>query len=49
MKRRRLEEDRKRYPGIAAEHVVTPIILGHPRTGGTVFHHLVAQDPKNLR
>lgn len=41
-----LEEDRKRFPGIAAERLAAPIfIIGLPRTGSTAIHHLLAQDP----
>jgi hypothetical protein len=44
--RLRLEEDRKRNPGIAAERIVAPIfIVGLPRSGSTLLHHLLAQDP----
>jgi len=44
--RLRLEEDRKRHPGIAAERIVAPIfIVGLPRSGSTLLHHLLAQDP----
>jgi len=40
----RLVEDRKRFPGIAAEVVEEPIfILGMPRTGSTNLHGLMAQ------
>jgi len=42
-----LEEDRKRFPGIAAERITAPIfIIGLPRTGSTALHHLLAQDPE---
>jgi hypothetical protein len=45
--RLRLEEDRKRHPGIAAERIVAPIfIVGLPRSGSTLLHHLLAQDPE---
>jgi hypothetical protein len=44
--RLRLQDDRKRHPQIAAEHIVAPIfIVGLPRTGSTLLHHLLAQDP----
>ena len=44
--RLKLEEDRKRNPGIAAERIVAPIfIVGLPRSGSTLLHHLLAQDP----
>lgn len=43
-KRLRLVEDRKQFPGIADEKVVSPIfILGLPRTGSTNLHGLMAQ------
>ncbi len=41
-----LVEDRKRYPAIAHETVRRPLfIVGLPRTGSTLLHHLLAQDP----
>ena len=44
--RLRLVEDRKRHPEIAAQHIAAPIfIVGLPRTGSTLLHHLLAQDP----
>ena len=44
--RLRLVADRRRYPAIAAEQIVAPIfIVGLPRTGSTLLHHLLAQDP----
>ncbi len=44
--RLRLEEDRKRYPEIASQRIAAPIfIVGLPRTGSTLLHHLLAQDP----
>jgi hypothetical protein len=44
--RLRLMADRQRYPAIAAEHITAPIfIVGLPRTGSTLLHHLLAQDP----
>lgn len=44
--RLRLEADRRRYPEIAAEEVRQPLfIVGLPRTGSTLLHHLLAQDP----
>jgi hypothetical protein len=44
--RLRLEEDRKQNPGIAAERIAAPIfIVGLPRSGSTLLHHLLAQDP----
>lgn len=44
--RLRLVEDRKRHPGIAHEAIRRPLfIVGLPRTGSTLLHHLLAQDP----
>jgi hypothetical protein len=44
--RLRLEEDRKRHPEIAGERIDAPIfIVGLPRTGSTLLHHLLARDP----
>ena len=44
--RLRLEADRKRYPGIADEVIRRPLfVVGLPRTGSTLLHHLLAQDP----
>ena len=44
--RLRLAADRQRHPDIAAEPIVAPIfIVGLPRTGSTLLHHLLAQDP----
>jgi Sulfotransferase family len=44
--RLRLAEDRKRHPGIAEQHIVRPMfIIGLPRTGTTLLHHLISQDP----
>ncbi len=44
--RLRLQADRKRFPEIAAEPVAAPIfITGLPRTGSTLLHHLLGQDP----
>jgi hypothetical protein len=46
--RLRMEEDRRRHPGIAAEQVRRPLfITGLPRTGSTFLHGLLAQDPAN--
>ena len=42
----RLEADRKRYPAIADEVIRHPLfVVGLPRTGSTLLHHLLAQDP----
>ena len=39
-------EDRKRNPGIADEKIVAPVfIIGFPRTGSTILHDILAQDP----
>jgi len=44
--RLRLVEDRRRHPEIAAEQIRRPLfIVGLPRTGSTLLHHLLAQDP----
>lgn len=44
--RLRLVEDRKRHPEIAHEAIRRPLfIVGLPRTGSTLLHHLLAQDP----
>jgi hypothetical protein len=44
--RLRLEADRKRYPGIADEVIRRPLfVVGLPRTGSTLLHHVLAQDP----
>ena len=43
--RLRLRADRQRHPQIAAERIVRPLfIVGLPRTGSTLLHHLLAQD-----
>lgn len=44
--RLRLEADRRRNPAIAAEEIRRPLfIVGLPRTGSTLLHHLLAHDP----
>jgi len=44
--RLRMEEDRKRNPGIAEEEIRRPIIItGLPRTGTTLLHNLLSIDP----
>jgi hypothetical protein len=44
----RVEQDRRRDTGIAAENVPRPIfITGMPRSGSTLLHGLLAQDPAN--
>lgn len=44
--RLRLVEDRKRYPGIAAERIEAPlIVIGFPRSGTTLLHALLATAP----
>jgi Sulfotransferase family len=44
----RVEKDRRRDAGIAAESVPGPIfITGMPRSGSTLLHGLLAQDPAN--
>jgi Sulfotransferase family len=38
--------DRKRFPAIADEKIVAPVfIIGFPRTGTTILHDILAQDP----
>jgi hypothetical protein len=38
--------DRKRFPAIADEQIVAPVfIIGFPRTGTTILHDILAQDP----
>ena len=45
--RLRFEHDRHATPAIAAERIERPIIVaGSPRSGTTVLHALIAQDPK---
>jgi Sulfotransferase family len=43
-----LVEDRKRYPAIAQQDIRQPLfIVRLPRTGSTLLHNLLAQDPGN--
>jgi len=38
--------DRKRFPEIAREEIARPVfIIGLPRTGTTILHDILAQDP----
>src|SRR6476620_3732623 len=38
--------DRKQFPAIADEKIVAPVfIIGFPRTGTTILHDILAQDP----
>jgi len=40
--------DRARHPAIAEERIVAPVfIIGMPRTGTTILHDILAQDPAN--
>ena len=40
------EDDRKRYPEIAQQKIEKPVfIVGLPRTGTTILHDIMAQDP----
>ena len=40
--------DRKQHPSIARERIVKPVfIVGMPRTGTTILHDILAQDPRN--
>lgn len=44
--RLRLVAERKRHPAIAGQPIVQPVfIVGLPRTGTTLLHRLLAQDP----
>jgi len=46
--RLRLEQDRRRYPDLAAQQIHRPLVItGLPRTGSTLLHGLLAQDPAN--
>jgi hypothetical protein len=46
--RLKIEEDRKRNPGIADQEIRRPIIItGLPRTGTTLLHSLLSLDPAN--
>jgi len=39
-------EDRRRFPEIAAQRIERPVfIIGLPRTGTTILHDIMAQDP----
>lgn len=39
---------RKRHPGVADERIVAPLfIIGLPRTGTTILHSVLEQDPAN--
>lgn len=39
-------EDRKQHPEITRERVVAPVVVvGMPRTGSTILHDILAQDP----
>ena len=46
--RLRVVRDRALYPEIAHGRIVSPLfVAGLPRTGSTLLHHLLAQDPKS--
>jgi hypothetical protein len=46
--RLRMEADRRAHPAIGATPVAAPLfIVGLPRTGTTLLHMLLAQDPEN--
>ena len=46
--RLRLEQDRRRYPDLAAQQIHRPLVItGLPRSGSTLLHGLLAQDPAN--
>ena len=41
-------DDRKRFPEIAVQEITQPVfIIGLPRTGTTILHDILAQDPAN--
>jgi len=43
-----LERDRRRYPEIAVQRLDRPLVItGLPRSGSTLLHTLLAQDPAN--
>jgi hypothetical protein len=47
--RLRLAADRIQYPGISQEEIDRPIfIVGFPRSGTTLLHSLLAEDPEAL-
>lgn len=47
--RAHLAENRKRTPGIASLHIKRPIlVVGFGRTGSTLIHSLLAEDPQHL-
>ncbi len=47
--RLRIAADRKRYPGIAAAKIEQPIfVIGFARSGTTLLHALLAEDPDSL-
>ncbi|PWU20972.1 MAG: sulfotransferase [Candidatus Rokuibacteriota bacterium] len=46
--RLQLERDRRQHPEIAAQEIERPIVItGLPRSGSTLLHRLLAQDPAN--
>lgn len=46
--RLRVEEWRRTHPGVAEQRIERPIVIvGQPRTGTTILHDLMAQDPAN--
>jgi hypothetical protein len=48
--RLRMLLDRQRYPGIAEERIERPVfIIGFPRSGTTLLHALLAEDPDALK
>ena len=47
--RLRIAADRDRYPGISSEKIEQPIfVIGFPRSGTTLLHALLAEDPDAL-
>ena len=48
VKRLRLADDRRKYPEIARQKIVNPVfVMGLPRSGTTILHNLLSQDPDN--
>jgi len=44
--RLKITDDRQRYPEIAQQKIIAPlIVIGLPRSGTTILHSLLAQDP----
>src|SRR4029079_7639059 len=46
--RLRIEQWRKDHPGVAQQQIARPIVIvGQPRTGTSILHDLLSQDPAN--